>query len=125
MAAPAAPVFAITKTARFDAAHYLPDASRGEYRRLHGHSFEVSATVRGEASEADGWVADLAALDAGLQAVARDLDHGLLNEHPGLELPTLERLCLFVAERLRPDFPGLSEVAVSRPTIGERCVLAL
>ena len=32
---------------------------------------------------------------------------------------------LYFAERLKPAFPGLSRVSVSRPTIGESCSLAL
>lgn len=120
---PEAPRFEITKRAQFDAAHYLQLGPRGEYRRLHGHSFEVEATVRGPLVEPIGWVADLGALDAALKALATDLDHGLLNEKPGLESPTLERLCLYVAERLRAEFPGLARVAVGRPTAGERCTL--
>ena len=119
------PLFEITKSAQFDAAHRLPAGPRGEYQRLHGHSFQVEATVRGPMSEPVGWVSDLGALDEALSALARELDHGLLNEHPGLESPTLERLCLHFAERLRADFPGLKRVVVSRPTVGERCALDL
>jgi 6-pyruvoyltetrahydropterin/6-carboxytetrahydropterin synthase len=72
-----------------------------------------------------GWVADLDGLDAALKAVAAELDHGLLNDRPGLESPTLERICLYFAERLTPQFPGLSRVVISRPTIGESCALSL
>ena len=121
----AEPRFEITKRAHFDAAHYLELGPKGEYRRLHGHSFEVEATVRGPLVEPQGWVVDMGALDAALKACAAALDHGLLNEHAGLETPTLERLCLHFAARLRPDFPGLARVTVGRPTIGERCSLDL
>jgi 6-pyruvoyltetrahydropterin/6-carboxytetrahydropterin synthase len=117
-------IFEITKAAGFDAAHYLPDGPEGSpYTRLHGHSFRVEATVRGPALPPVGWVADLAELDRALKAIAASLDHGLLNEKPGLESPTLETLCSYFAERLRPDFPGLSSVRVSRPTVGESCRL--
>lgn len=118
-------IFEITKAATFDAAHHLPDGPPGPYTRLHGHSFRVEATVRGEARPPIGWVADLAELDAALRGVAGELDHGLLNERPGLESPTLERLCLYFAERLKPVFPGLARVVVSRPTINESCALVL
>ena len=60
-----------------------------------------------------------------MKAVAAELDHGLLNEKPGLESPTLEHICLYFAERLKGDFPGLSRIVVSRPTIGESCALNL
>jgi 6-pyruvoyltetrahydropterin/6-carboxytetrahydropterin synthase len=120
------PKFEITKAATFDAAHFFAEGPQNRpYANLHGHSFRVEATVRGEAQEPVGWVADLADLDAALKAVAGELDHGLLNEKPGLERPTLEHLCLYFAERLKPAYPGLARIVVSRPTIGESCALNL
>ncbi len=92
---------------------------------MHGHSFRVEATVRGPADLACGWVLDLGALDEALGAAASALDHGLLNEKPGLETPTLERLCLYFAEQLKPAFPGLSRIVVARPSVGEACALTL
>jgi 6-pyruvoyltetrahydropterin/6-carboxytetrahydropterin synthase len=92
---------------------------------VHGHSFRVEASVRGAEQAPVGWVADLAALDAALKAAAGELDHTMLNDHPGLESPTLEHLCLFFAGRLKGAFPGLSRVVVSRPTIGESCALTV
>lgn len=120
-------IFEITKAATFDAAHHLPDGGPegSPYTRLHGHSFRVEATVRGEAQAPVGWVADLAELDRSLRTVAQELDHGLLNDKPGLESPTLEHLCLYFAERLKPAFPGLCRIVVSRPTINESCALVL
>jgi 6-pyruvoyltetrahydropterin/6-carboxytetrahydropterin synthase len=120
------PIFEITKSATFDAAHYLAQGPEHRpYRNLHGHSFRVEATVRGQAMEPVGWVADLADLEAALKGVAAELDHGLLNDKPGLERPTLEHICLYFANRLTPAFPGLSRIVVSRPTIGESCALNL
>ena len=120
------PVFEFTKAAAFDAAHHLDVGPADErYRRLHGHSFEVEATVRGSVGAGQPWVADLGELERALKGVAAELDHGYLNEKPGLESPTLERLCEYFAARLRPAFPGLSRVTVSRPTVKERCTLTL
>jgi 6-pyruvoyltetrahydropterin/6-carboxytetrahydropterin synthase len=120
-------IFEITKAAGFDAAHNLPGGgpAGSPYTRLHGHSFRVEATVRGEAVAPVGWVADLGELDAALKAVAAELDHSLLNEKPGLESPTLENICLHFAARLKPRFPGLCRVVVSRPTVGESCAYAV
>jgi len=120
------PTFEITKAATFDAAHFFAEGPQHRpYANIHGHSFRVEATVRGQAQKPVGWVADLADLEAALKLVASELDHGLLNEKPGLERPTLEHLCLYFAERLRTPFPGLSRIVVSRPTIGESCALSL
>lgn len=118
--------FEITKAAAFDAAHYLPEGPEHRpYRRLHGHSFRVEAAIRGAAEGPVGWVADLADLDADLRAAAGELDHGLLNDKPGLDRPTLENLCAWFADRLAPRYPGLSRITVSRPTLGESCTLTL
>ena len=120
------PVFEITKAATFDAAHRLPGGPKqGPYTRLHGHSFRVEATLAGPAAAPVGWVEDLARLDHALKAVAAELDHSLLNEHAGLESPTLEALCAFFAGRLKGEFPGLRRVIVSRPTVGESCSMAV
>ncbi|CAN5129430.1 6-carboxytetrahydropterin synthase [soil metagenome] len=119
--------FEITKQATFDAAHSFPNAPEGSlYRNVHGHSFTVEATVRSETLDADhGWVADLGALDLALKAAAAELDHGMLNAHPGLEIPSLENLCLWFVGRLQPDWPGLARIKVARPTVNENCVLTL
>ncbi len=120
------PVFEITKSATFDAAHYIVQGPEHRpYSNMHGHSFRVEATVRGETQEPVGWVADFADLDAALKAVAAELDHGVLNDKPGLERPTLEHICLYFAERLKTPFPGLSRIVVSRPTIGESCAMSV
>jgi 6-pyruvoyltetrahydropterin/6-carboxytetrahydropterin synthase len=119
-------IFEITKAATFDAAHRLPAGPAGSpYTRLHGHSFRVEASLRGPATGPVGWVADLAGLDAALKKIAAELDHSLLNDHAGLESPTLEALCAHFAGALKPAFPGLCRVVVSRPSIGESCALAL
>ncbi|HQR90694.1 MAG TPA: 6-carboxytetrahydropterin synthase, partial [Caulobacter sp.] len=42
------PVFEITKAAHFDAAHYIEQGPADHrYRKLHGHSFKVEASVKG------------------------------------------------------------------------------
>ena len=119
------PIFEITKAAGFDAAHRLPGGpAEGPYTRLHGHSFRVEATMRGPAVAPVGWVEDLARLDRALKTVAGELDHSLLNDHTGLESPTLEALCLHFTRRLQGAFPGLCRIVVSRPTVGESCAVA-
>ena len=52
------PVFEITKAAIFDAAHSLDEGPvDGRYRRLHGHSFRVEASVRGpQTGKVGEWV---------------------------------------------------------------------
>jgi 6-pyruvoyltetrahydropterin/6-carboxytetrahydropterin synthase len=123
---PAGQVFEVTKAVTFEAAHYMPAKPEGHpYARMHGHSFRLEVTVAGTVEPGAEWVADFATLTAALKALAAELDHGLLNEVEGLETPTLERICLWVAERLGPDWPGLSAVTLARPSLDEQVSLKL
>jgi 6-pyruvoyltetrahydropterin/6-carboxytetrahydropterin synthase len=111
----------IVKTVTFDAAHHLHlESENRPYKRLHGHSFQLDVEIAGTPDE-DGWVADFADITEALEDIRKILDHSFLNEIEGLETPTLENICQFVARRLKPKFPGLSRVSVSRPSIGEAC----
>ncbi len=118
--------FEIAKSVGFEAAHALHTGKPGHpYGRIHGHSFRIEAKVAGTVADGEGWVEDFARLSEALHKVAAALDHRLLNEIEGLARPTLERLCVWIAERLKPDLPGLSEVTLERPSLHERCTLRL
>ena len=117
----------IVKSIQFDAAHFLDmgddlvEQSR-PYARMHGHSFTLEVEIEGEPGATTGWVLDFGDVADALEETRVALDHRLLNEVEGLERPTLENICIWVAERLRPQFPGLTRVTIARPSIGERCI---
>lgn len=119
----ASPRLEVSLTFTFDAAHSFGHAAEGHrYGRLHGHSFEARVHVAGSPDPVSGFVVDFDRLREATSALRAILDHALLNEIPGLEVPSLERLALWIAERLARDFPGLTAVEVGRPSIGERCL---
>jgi len=116
----------ISRSAWFEAAHYLHKCKEGQgYQQLHGHSFKVTITLRDQPGGENGWVEDLAAIGTALDAIRQQLDHACLNEIPGLETPSLERLCAWIAARLAPEFPSLATIRVSRPSLSEDCLLRL
>ncbi|MEL7545884.1 MAG: 6-carboxytetrahydropterin synthase QueD [Pseudomonadota bacterium] len=118
--------FEITKAVNFESAHYMPDHPEGHpYRNLHGHSFRLEVTIAGEVQPGAEWVEDFSYVTDALRAVAAELDHRLLNEIEGLSKPTLERLCVWIANRLKTKLPGLRQVVVARPSLEERCALVL
>src|SRR5271166_1383516 len=108
-------MFEVYKEFRYEAAHALTDSaySDGRYSRLHGHSYRARVFVRGEPNEA-GWVVDFAELEAKMGAVRKELDHRFLNEIADLGPPTLERMAVFIWNRLATDIPGLSKIVVNR-----------
>lgn len=119
-------VFEITKAVSFEAAHYMGGKPEGHpYRNVHGHSFRLEATVAGTVQPDAEWVQDFSDLASILAATAEKLDHSLLNEIEGLDVPTLERIALWVANDLKPKLPGLKSVVLARPSLDERCVLVV
>jgi 6-pyruvoyltetrahydropterin/6-carboxytetrahydropterin synthase len=112
----------MTKEFRFDAAHYLPTAPKGHQNaRMHGHSFSAAVTLEGDVDPSLGWIRSFAEVDAAIAALRARLDHHLLNEIPGLELPTMERVAKFIFDELRPALPEIVSVTVRRDSQGESC----
>lgn len=112
----------MTKEFRFDAAHYLPTAEKGHPNsRMHGHSFSVAVTLEGEMDPATGWIRSFAEVDEAIAGVRARLDHHLLNEIPGLDVPTMERIAKYVFDALRPALPEITTVTVRRDSQGESC----
>jgi 6-pyruvoyltetrahydropterin/6-carboxytetrahydropterin synthase len=111
----------LTQEFGFDAAHYL-GAGAQENRRLHGHSFYVEVTLRGEPDPATGFLRDLGEVKSVLEDLREDLDHRLLNEIEGLCNPTLENLAQFIFHRAKAKLPEVARVKIRRPSYGQSCV---
>ncbi len=106
----------LTKRFEFHAAHclaWLP--STHACSRMHGHTYGVRLTVTGELQ--GPWLIDFGVLKGIWQETCGALlDHQMLNDIEGLEEPTAEHLCAWIAERIAPALPlrvQLAEVEVS------------
>ncbi len=103
----------LTKSFRFEAAHWLPTFPEGhKCRRMHGHSFVVDVVVSGEVAPEKGYLVDYGDISRAVEPVRQQLDHYLLNEIPGLANPTAEMLARWVWEKLKPVLPLLSCIRV-------------
>src|SRR4051794_36550266 len=104
----------IHKEFLFESAHYLPGAAPGTPNaRVHGHSFRARVSIEGMPDPQTGYVFHFDEL-ADAMADARDaLDHRLLNEVEGLEAPTLERIAMWLWNRLQNRVPGLAEIEIA------------
>lgn len=103
----------IFKIFTIESAHRLPNLPAGhKCARLHGHSFRIELHLSGELVQPEGWVMDFADVKAAFLPVHDLLDHRYLNDVPGLENPTSERLAEWIWEQLKPSLPLLSAVVV-------------
>ena len=112
----------LRKTFHIEAAHRLPNVPAGhKCARLHGHSWRIEVAIEGPVGEHTGWVMDFADLKAAFQPVYERIDHHYLNDIPGLENPTSERLAVWIWAELKPRLPLLSELVVAE-TCTSACV---
>ena len=117
--------FTVSQRFFFDAAHTLVREIETESsRRIHGHTYHAEVWLAGARNPSTGMVVDLGRLRQALDGVRERLDHRLLDEVPGLNQPTLENLCLFIAEALEPGLrASLVRVRVWREALGDGCTL--
>lgn len=95
----------------FSAAQSLPHLPEDHpCRQLHGHTYRVEVGAR-----------DLARLEPRLRAVHAVLDHGCLNDVPGLTEATSERLCAWLWQQLAAHVDDLTVVVVQE-TDTARCI---
>lgn len=112
----------LRKSFQIESAHRLPNVPSGhKCARLHGHSWVIEIVLEGPVGEETGWVMDFADVKEAFRPIHDQLDHHYLNEIPGLENPTSERLAVWIWDRLKPVLPLLSEVVIAE-TCTSRCV---
>lgn len=102
------------KTFSFDAAHYLPHVPAGhKCGGMHGHTYTFTVFIQGEPAADSGWILDYTDLKAAISPTVALLDHKLLNEIPGLENPTSERLSIWLWNKIKPLFPSLYRIELN------------
>lgn len=101
----------IFKQFSFDSAHFLPHVPEGhKCKEIHGHTYRLTVYVAGEPDEKLGWVMDFAVLKNVIEPLIKSIDHTLLNNIPGLENPTCERIAIWLWDNIKPQVPLLSKI---------------
>jgi 6-pyruvoyltetrahydropterin/6-carboxytetrahydropterin synthase len=99
----------VSKEFTFDSAHFLKDY-KGKCERLHGHTYRLRVTVEGPIQK-NGLVMDFQTIKSVVGFhVLEDLDHHNLNDVLGQS--SVENLCVWVWDRLKPEIPKLSEIRI-------------
>jgi 6-pyruvoyltetrahydropterin/6-carboxytetrahydropterin synthase len=100
-------MFEIGIVAQFEAAHRL----RGDFgpaTRLHGHTYSVELSVRGESLRSDGTLFDISVLQRAAGEAVGKLDYRDLDEVEGLsgENTTAEVVARFLFQQVAPGLRG-------------------
>lgn len=107
------PRIKITKQFKFEAAHFLPNYE-GACNNLHGHSYLLEISLEGYPKENGsemGMVMDFGRLKKIVnEEIIEKMDHHLLNDIPGLENPTAEKMVVWVWNILFEKLPDIVSV---------------
>ncbi|MEA2239122.1 MAG: 6-pyruvoyltetrahydropterin/6-carboxytetrahydropterin synthase [Thermoanaerobaculia bacterium] len=100
---PTTPSFTVRVSARFEAAHFLREY-RGISEPLHGHSYLVEADLAADGGgvDADAIAVDFVSARRKLEALAKTLDYGCINDVPPFDTinPSAENIAQWFAGSL-------------------------
>ncbi len=112
----------ISKDFDFEAAQSLSTFPQGhKCRNIHGHSFKVTISIRGNVDPEKGILRDHAEISKAMRPLIEKLDHAYLNDIPGLENPTIENMAYWFWKQLAPTLPELYEITLHE-TPRARCI---
>jgi 6-pyruvoyltetrahydropterin/6-carboxytetrahydropterin synthase len=110
----------IYKSFTFDSAHFLPNVPDGhKCKNIHGHTYHLKVIIEGNLENRLEWVMDFAELKKVIKPIVDQLDHQLINDIPGLENPTCERIGVWIWDKIKPQIPQLKRIELQEtPTSG-------
>jgi 6-pyruvoyltetrahydropterin/6-carboxytetrahydropterin synthase len=87
----------------FEAAHHLQGvvAPTHKCHRIHGHSYVLEVMLAGELENGMVRGLEFDVIDAVVKAITTYADHQLLNDLPGLEVPTIENIAPWFANGIK------------------------
>lgn len=111
-------LYTLTVRSSFAAAHRLREYE-GNCERLHGHNWQIEATVESEALDDLGMAVDFRAMKGALHDVLSRLDHKFLNEIPPFDRqnPSSENIARYLFEEIEGKLPAPARL--SRVTVWE------
>ena len=110
-------MFELEKSFPFEAAHDLKYHD-GKCKRLHGHSYTLTVTLRSQTLITDGpkrnMVMDFEDVNKAVHPLIKEyLDHHHLNETLQNDSPTSEVIAQWTFEQLKKKLPSLYSVSIS------------
>ena len=110
----------IFKKFTFDSAHFLPNVPDGhKCKNIHGHTYHLTVYFEGSLQPELEWLMDFAEIKTKIKPVIDRIDHKLLNDLPGLENPTCERIAVWLWDEIKPKITQLKRIELHEtPTSG-------
>ncbi len=112
----------LTKAFTFEAAHSLSKTKNIRNNNIHGHSFHVEITLKGQVNK-NGMIVDFADLDELVGDIKNKLDHSFLNDIDGIGIPTLENIGNHIFKEASRKKFKIYRIEISRKTCNESFII--
>ena len=110
-------MYTVAVQREFIAQHYLTGGNFGPENQPHSHAYRVELRLSGDTLDAHGFMVDIDAMAAGLEAVLAAFRDQTLNDLPEFHAlnPSIEHLARILCRAVRARLPeaGLREVAMT------------
>ena len=80
--------------------------------QLHGHSFKIIISVKGQMDKHTGFVTDFQEIENAFNPIKKILDHSFLNKIEGLSNPTSENICIWIWDKIESSIPNICEIKI-------------
>ena len=80
--------------------------------QLHGHSFKIIISVKGQLDKHTGFVTDFQEIENAFNPIKKILDHSFLNKIEGLTNPTSENICIWIWDKIESSIPNICEIEI-------------
>ena len=103
----------VYKKFNIESARSLPNVSESHpCYQLHGHSFKIIITVKGQMDKHTGFVTDFQEIENVFNPIKKILDHSFLNKIEGLSNPTSENICIWIWDKIESSIPNICEIEI-------------
>ena len=80
--------------------------------QLHGHSFKIIISVKGQLDKHTGFVTDFQEIENAFNPIKKILVHSFLNKIEGLGNPTSENICIWIWDKIESSIPNICEIEI-------------
>ena len=80
--------------------------------QLHGHSFKIIISVKGQLDKHTGFVTDFQEIENAFNPIKKILDHSFLKKIEGLSNPTSENICIWIWDKIESSIPNICEIEI-------------
>lgn len=103
----------VYKKFNIESARSLPNLPKSHpCNQIHGHSFKIIISIKGDVDEKSGFVKDFQIIENAFKPLKKILDHTYLNDIKGLSNPSSENICIWIWNKLKSSLENIYKIEI-------------